>query len=780
MIKPLEKPSPINVGKPGAHITLNKEYTPMPECLLEELSNNGVTVEKSSLRFRLYDRLILFPHAVHGVDRDFYLQFVPNYWAKKNWNPYPVWNPRALEYVARNNDINVIFIYEKDIIEHGYSFVAQCISEKVLSPSRNKSLISIEHNPLQSTMTIFYDDRKVGELFYSSSRTAISITSWSCIISPRIWIEKIAEELSKKDKKKKILKFSFHPCDITKVDDFMSFSKKMYSTEMNVYIDERNHILRSQGWRAQITLPWNDKKDLFSGKLIDTLPALHYPIYKSRQKKNIEESKKVKNNKTLMSKISSDNPPEIFEMAYGSQKYASFTCKKGHKYQAMLNEQIRFGCPVCSGNSVIPGVNDLKTTDPNIAKDWDYEKSFPYRPEDFTRQSDRVASWICPVSGGKWDSTINGRMRNQSSPFVTSQKLLPGFNDIATRFPDLVPIYSTDNKIGLDQIKSTSYEDTLIWECPKCGGRWERKLSSMVERPRCLVCSKEYGSTSIGEREVLKYIRAITKEEHIIIANDRRIISKELDIYIPKISIAIEFNGIYWHTEKHGKGRKYHYSKWKECKDKGIQLITIWEDEWRDKPDIVKSMLAHKLGVSQDKRIYARKTKIVSLNSSIARKFLEDYHIQGFSSGSIYIGLEDDKGEIVAVSSWRKNKDVLYLDRYATSCAVVGGMGKLLKAGKEFAQEKKCSKIVTFSDHQVSDGSLYKNLGFEEDKEIPPDYRYFSEGKRKHKFGYRLKRFKNDPSLIYQPGLTERELAELNGLERIWDCGKTRWVIEVS
>ena len=53
MIKPLEKPSPINVGKPGAHIALNKEYTPIPECLLKELSNNGVIVGKSSLRFRL-------------------------------------------------------------------------------------------------------------------------------------------------------------------------------------------------------------------------------------------------------------------------------------------------------------------------------------------------------------------------------------------------------------------------------------------------------------------------------------------------------------------------------------------------------------------------------------------------------------------------------------------------------------------------------------------------------------------------------------------------------
>ena len=142
--------------------------------------------------------------------------------------------------------------------------------------------------------------------------------------------------------------------------------------------------------------------------------------------------------------------------------------------------------------------------------------------------------------------------------------------------------------------------------------------------------------------------------------------------------MAIEFNGLYWHTENQGKDKRYHYNKWKQCKDKGIQLITVWEDEWRDKRDIVKSMLAHKLGVSQDKRVYARKTTLAPLSSPQTRSFLDSYHIQGFARSTAYFGLYDSSNTLVAVSSWRKNKNTLYLDRYATSCVVAVGMPPLV------------------------------------------------------------------------------------------------------
>ena len=146
-----------------------------------------------------------------------------------------------------------------------------------------------------------------------------------------------------------------------------------------------------------------------------------------------------------------------------------------------------------------------------------------------------------------------------------------------------------------------------------------------------------------------------------------------------------------------------------------------------------------------------------------------------------------DTDEIVAMSVWRKQKDILYLDRYSTSCHVVGGLGKMLKYvndkivnyNNEVDDNKKIVKIVTFADHSVSDGKIYENIGFRKDKYLEPDYSYYYNGERKHKFGFRKKRFKNDPNLLYKDNMTEKELAYLNGLVRVYDCGKTRYVYDL-
>lgn len=233
---------------------------------------------------------------------------------------------------------------------------------------------------------------------------------------------------------------------------------------------------------------------------------------------------------------------------------------------------------------------------------------------------------------------------------------------------------------------------------------------------------------------------------------------------------------MYWHSESQGKHSLYHYNKWKECKDKGIQLITIWEDEWIDKQDLVKRMVTYKLNEYHNRKVYARNTIFQEINKDLAEKFLNLYHIQDYKRCSIYYGLYYN-GNLVAVSGWNKNKNSLYLDRYATSQPVVGGMGKLLKYGKKYAKEQGCDRIVTFADHCVSDGGLYEKLGFFHDGEVLPDYKYVVKGKRVHKFNYRKKRFRDDDNLLHEDGLTEKQLADLNGLERIWDCGKTRYVL---
>ena len=274
------------------------------------------------------------------------------------------------------------------------------------------------------------------------------------------------------------------------------------------------------------------------------------------------------------------------------------------------------------------------------------------------------------------------------------------------------------------------------------------------------------------------FIASILPPGAEMIRNDRTIIKPfELDVYLPELSLAVEFNGLWWHSEEYV-GRDRHRDKWRRCQEAGVRLLTVWEDDWRDKRPVVESMLIHKLGLSSAPRVGARQCSVFNVDADEARGFLDAHHIQGAGhSGSIRIALGHPGHGLVAVSVWRRDGQVAYLGRYATSMMVPGGMGRLLAAGRQWARDQGLTKILTFSDNSVSDGDLYERLGFSAEAEIPPDYSYLVGATRKHKFGYRLSRFRSDPDLIYREGLTERELAELNGFARVFDSGKTRWSI---
>ena len=113
---------------------------------------------------------------------------------------------------------------------------------------------------------------------------------------------------------------------------------------------------------------------------------------------------------------------------------------------------------------------------------------------------------------------------------------------------------------------------------------------------------------SKGEKEVVTFVKSISKGE--VIENDRNIIApKELDVYIPEKNFAIEYNGLYWHSEGGDCYSDYHLNKTKMCMNKGIRLLHIYENEWRDKQDICKSMIASALGVYERKE-FARKCEV--------------------------------------------------------------------------------------------------------------------------------------------------------------------------
>jgi len=466
----------------------------------------------------------------------------------------------------------------------------------------------------------------------------------------------------------------------------------------------------------------------------------------------------------------------------GSHKNFWFVCDKGHSYYKEFRQQYKNGkCIYCINIKVLPGFNDIATTHSHLAKEWNYNKN-DLTPQDFTFGSSKKVWWICN-QGHEWEETINQRTspkRNYNCPYCSNHRVT--FSNVFAD-EELLEEWDYNKNTITPQELTPGSRSKIHWKC-NSGHEWVASLKDRTRKDgKNTNCPKCTTNISHGEQEVYDYVKSILPENTVILQSDRTILSpKELDVYIPDYSMAIEYNGVYWHRESDLRDKYYHHTKWKQCQDKGIQLITIWDVHWenKDKQKIIKNLLKHKLGISSDKRIFARNTKVVHIDRTKAREFCDLYHIQGFNPGSLYSGLKDKKtGELVAVSIWRKNKDKLYLDRYCTNSIAVGGMGKLLKDGKKYGKDQGLTEIITFADLEVSDGNLYDVLGFRKDKILAPDYKYLYHNELKHKFGFRLIRFKKDPELYYKQGLSESQLADLNNIPRIYDSGKIRYVVDI-
>jgi hypothetical protein len=277
--------------------------------------------------------------------------------------------------------------------------------------------------------------------------------------------------------------------------------------------------------------------------------------------------------------------------------------------------------------------------------------------------------------------------------------------------------------------------------------------------------------TSQGEKAVGDFVESLGIP---IERNLRNIISpKELDIYVPSHNLAIEFCGVYWHGERQGKYRTYHKEKHSACKEKGIQLITMYDWEWNTRQHQVQQKLRTLLGKNNTNTVYARKCSVQRISTEQKNNFFDDYHVQGTGPGSINCGLFFENELVAAISIIDSSKEYV-INRYATKSRVVGGFTKLLKF---FQRNHAPKRIVSFADLRWSNGDMYEKAGFKLEAEIPPDYAYIIGGEPKHKFAFRHAHLANKLPM-YDPAKSEWENMYSHGFDRIWDCGKLRYAID--
>ena len=439
----------------------------------------------------------------------------------------------------------------------------------------------------------------------------------------------------------------------------------------------------------------------------------------------------------------------------GAKQLLEVRCREHGPYKQKASNHLEglIGCRSCRG------YKPLETTESFITKAlevwgsrWDYSKV------DYTNSKTHVTI-ICPSHGEFLQIPGRHLQKGVGCPGCHGQLVDTGsFRERA------VEVWG--NRWDYSLVEYTNTHTPVRINCPDHGLFQQSPLGHLAGNIGCISCRNQ--GTSLKEKELLNYIGSLGLE---CIHRYRLGSGKELDIFIPSKGVAIEFNGLFWHSDKF-KDKNYHYNKYMEASKEGINLLQIWEDSWDTDRDKVQRHINHVLGMSVLKSLHARDSRVAILTSSEAREFLDQYHLQGFVSSSVYLGLTIGDS-LVAVAAFKKDKTNYILSRYATSQIVRGGHSKLIAF---FERNYIYEQLVTFADLTCSQGNLYRTTGWMEDGVLPPDYSYIVDGGRVHKFNYRIKRFKEDPTLIYVEGLSETELAKLNGILRVWDAGKIRFV----
>lgn len=235
-------------------------------------------------------------------------------------------------------------------------------------------------------------------------------------------------------------------------------------------------------------------------------------------------------------------------VAQASGKKVWWKCKKGHEYQRVIGARTNQGqgCPYCSGKQVLPGFNDLLTTNPTLAAEWDYDNNNGKTPRDYTRGSHFKAWWKCSKCGYSWQATIHARNRGTNCPVCCGHVVWVGHNDLSTINPSLAEEWNYEKNGDILPENVTAFSGKRVyWTCKRCGNVWKTSVANRSSGTGCPECLKEYKS-SFPEQALFFYIK-----NHFPDATNRYSDEDvtEYDIFIPSKMVAIEYDGAYYHDQ---------------------------------------------------------------------------------------------------------------------------------------------------------------------------------------------------------------------------------------
>lgn len=429
------------------------------------------------------------------------------------------------------------------------------------------------------------------------------------------------------------------------------------------------------------------------------------------------------------------HPDDAFVIAGQSNKVYEWVCPDcGYHWNTTVAQRMKgCGCPVCAGKVVLPGVNDIATTQPALAR----ELADPNVGHQVTQSSGKPVAWRCDKDPQHvWMATPGDRLHHGSG-------------------------------------------------CPYCfatsqSSRMEQDLVDVVR----LLC---------GDQSVLTNDRTILAPcELDIVVPDRHVAIEFNGCYwhsnARKSDTRVHENKFLQCRDAGYQLIQIWEDDWLKRRVAVIQLLAAKLGVTSKLPDVFPDMFA-----DMPASVGARQCICERISGTQARKFLDANHIQGFANATMHLGLIDGDDELRAVMSLRdanlssrtkRHEGEWDIQRYATAGSVRGGFTKLLKFAQQQieAEGRPLTRWMSFSSNDVSDGALYERCGFIAEVRLHADYKYvggLTGGVRVSKERFQKKRFRDDPNLLWEDGWTEREAALANKLYRVYDAGKIRWVKDV-
>lgn len=306
-----------------------------------------------------------------------------------------------------------------------------------------------------------------------------------------------------------------------------------------------------------------------------------------------------------------ENTPDMFTK--GSTYIAYWKCSKCENEWTQTIDQCT-GCKKCKNKEYL-STNSLASKYPEIAKEWHPTKNGDLKTTDISSKNDKKVWWLCSKCGYEWQAKIGNRtILNRGCPCCSNAVVVKGKNDLQSTHPEIAKEWHPTKNGTLTPDKvSYGYGKKVWWKCPN-GHEYQATVNHRTGKSgtNCPVCYAGR-QTSFAEQAVFYYIKQIYPDA--INRYKADFLGKmELDIYIPSIKLAVEYDGMAWHKEnKLGRERK----KYQICKSEGIYLMRLREkkgnysdiaDNCYCLPDLYKSdnlnrLIPHILGLLDPNKI---------------------------------------------------------------------------------------------------------------------------------------------------------------------------------